>query len=60
MKLVSLNKEMSENSEAGRSMKTKTFNKKEWRRQKYSNKYKGKMYIIVSKQGLILFSSPII
>jgi hypothetical protein len=40
---------MSENSKESRSMITKTFNKKEWRRRKYSNKYKGKLHRIVSK-----------
>lgn len=38
---------MSENSEADRCKKTKTFNKKEWRQRKYSNKYKGKFHRIV-------------
>jgi hypothetical protein len=50
---------MSENSEAGRSKKTKTFNKNEWRRRKYSNKYKGKFRNVL-KQWLVLFSTFVI
>jgi hypothetical protein len=42
---------MSENSKASRSMITKAFNKKEWRRRKYSNKYKGELHRIISTHG---------
>jgi hypothetical protein len=35
---------MSANPEVNENKKTKIFNKKEWRRRKYSNKYKGKIH----------------